>query len=275
MPYRAEPRMKKLTILILTHDREPLLARAVKSVCKFLDECNVIVLNNGEALSFELDSRIEYHHIYDLELTDSYKFLISQSKTEFSVFLEDDDYIYPKNILKAIENNPTDILLGNMMIHDPQEGRVQEKSLWENFRLDPQSFIQKYFYYDRDCEFQLGNLVFKTSLAQEVVFPPSNIICMDEFFLFRLVSLARSIGGSSSIFYSLFIHDNNISWNNDENIILNGEKHIDFAVPFLYNNFEEEIVLDFELKYRTIYRRRIEKACNNNRTYWVCRKDTN
>jgi glycosyltransferase involved in cell wall biosynthesis len=106
--------MKKLSILLLTHNRPKLFERALGAIIKQLrPEIEVIVNNDSNDIVEIEHPQVEYHYKQFEHLTGIYKFLYNISSGEYIYFAEDDDYI-TSDFIESIWNElSSDVIIGN------------------------------------------------------------------------------------------------------------------------------------------------------------------
>ena len=106
--------MKKLSILLLTHNRPKLFERALDAIIKQLrPEIEVIVNNDSDDIVEIEHPQVEYHYKKFQHLTGIYKFLYDISSGEYIYFAEDDDYI-TSDFIESIWNElSSDVVIGN------------------------------------------------------------------------------------------------------------------------------------------------------------------
>lgn len=94
----------KVSVIMLTYNREKLVDRAISSILKqTLQDFELIIIDNGSkdtsgqiADSYaDIDSRIHVWHIPKNSIGYGRNFGLEQAKGEYITFIDDDDYAYP------------------------------------------------------------------------------------------------------------------------------------------------------------------------------------
>lgn len=251
----------KLSILILTHNRPKLLEKAVESVARGdIRDVEVVILNTGEPFNPPDKWKVDYYYNPRLELTESYEFLIQKAKGEYSVFLEDDDRLIFNTIWDNILRYEHDLYLFNNYVNDEIGHKFVTTKIWSDQEFNSRELLQKIPKIDSNGEYHLGQLVFKTDLAQAIEFPDSNCIGMDEYFLYKLLTLACSAMTCSQPSYMATVHGNNLSWNNPQNIIDSGSEPMHLVYKDVVDFIGEDKAKEWATNLKKIYEKKLHSA---------------
>lgn len=106
--------MKKLSILLLTHNRPKLFKRALNAIIGQLRPGIEVIVNNDSDDIDEIEHpQVEYHYKKFEHLTGVYRFLYDISSGEYIYFAEDDDYITSDFIDCIWDELNYDVIIGN------------------------------------------------------------------------------------------------------------------------------------------------------------------
>lgn len=251
----------KLSILILTHNRRELLEAAMDSINNghYLD-IEVVILNTGDAIIPNKYWKCDYYHEPELGLTESYARLIELSNGEYSIFLEDDDKIIINSCWESLMLYEADLHLFNYVVNDELSHKFYEVNLWGDSKYDSKRFLKEMHGMDKNGDFHLSQTVFKTEIAKKIVFPDSNVIGMDEYFLYKMCTLSEKVVTNFKPSYMARIHGNNLSWNNPKNIIENAKTPIHLVYKDVQDFLGEADALVWSRRISDIYEEKLTRA---------------
>lgn len=177
--------MKKLSILLLTHNRPRLFERCLNSVLHtrpFPDniDVNIYVNNDSNDINEIHDPHTEITYTYDnfFDLSATYKSLFDRADGEYIFFLEDDDYIKPYFF------NHLDLTFDINYVNYISEPLIKEHGPITGIKTtrQPTELEDIYDYYTfrerhKSRYFQLSQLIFRKKMLLD--FPTGNDIHND------------------------------------------------------------------------------------------------
>lgn len=251
----------KLSILILTHNRPEMFHEALATVNDgFIKDLEVVVLNNGNDFNLKKKSKIKYHHKPGLGLTDSYKYLIDQAKGEYAVFLEDDDKLILNVLWEKMMMYDYDLYLFNYFVNNETNHKFYPKQIWKDKEYKSLDFLMEMHDLDPEADFHLGQVMFRTKLAKSIVFPNTDIIGMDEYFLYKMITLSGSILTSSQPGYMARVHGDNLSWDNPDNVLESDKAPIHLIYPEIQKFAGKELAFKWSERLSEIYDKKLSSA---------------
>lgn len=233
--------MKKLSILILTNNRRPTaFKRALQSALEVEYRAEIIVLNNGREMdTSSFHRKIRYYHEEGLSLTESYARLVELAKGRYSMFLNDDDCLFPDMIKYVCDEIKTDIGLMNASIINRVEGGMRLLDIWEARKFRSKEFLKTMHSYDKRGDLKPGMMIFKSHLAKKIGFPKSDLINVGEYLLYRLLCISKRVQTFSLTGYLIGIGGDNLFWNNKDNLIKSGYQHIQESYPYVKEKYPD------------------------------------
>lgn len=229
--------MKKISIIIPTHNRESMCKRAIASVIsQTYFNFEVIVSNDSEVDYDTLGSFIFEHpkvtyYKKDPEGYDkNYMFLADKATGDYLYCLEDDDYLIDKNILSKcmtlIEKYPdVNAVLMNSAL-DFKEAISKNKVFKERYSNEELFEI----FPEISDNFQFGQVLAKSKIIKSLILeevPKRYGSVNTDAFIFLLLCLHKGdICHVNCPGYMITVNGDNQSWDNYENCFFGGNSYI-------------------------------------------------
>jgi len=229
--------MKKISVIIPTHNRERMCKRAIASVLgQTYTNFEIIVSNDSEedydtvgSYAFE-HPKVRYFKKDPEGYDKNYIFLAEKAEGDYIYCLEDDDYLINNNIfqevIESIQNkdNVNAVMMGSSLNYrNALTFNKKFKEIYTNtemFELFP----------DISTEFQLGFVFFKGSLLKKLIAEevPKRVGSVNtDAFIFLLCCLEDGfIHHLNKVGYMITVNGDNQSWNNYINSFFGGNSFI-------------------------------------------------
>ena len=214
--------MKKLSILILTHNRPLLFKRCINSVLRNLPnyEIEILVNNDTNDIKEIYSDKVSIKYFYKIynDISKIYSFLFKKSKGEFIYYLEDDDYI-KNNFFKEIDFN-FDInffnYCSNSILKNYNSKYFINRFLLKNKKFKNVNNLDNFISIYDNRDFQLSQIIFKKNKLKKI--PKGNNIDND-YKLFKSLSPASIKYNNKTLYVQTTDGNDNISfkeYNKDE-----------------------------------------------------------
>lgn len=242
----------KISILIPTHDRPNFFRKSLESaLCQNYSNLEIIVSDDSNITKYAEDTvkgfsseKIKFFSKKPSGPTDNYINLLRNATGEYAIFLDDDDFFIDKESIdkyvKHLQNDTLGVILQPMRKNEIKKffskkevKKFNTKEFFLNFpnRPDP-------------CSFQLGQLMFKTEIVKGIDYHKFNQSpFLDEVTLFLLCLENGSIVESNEIGFYLSVHENNMTWNNEEAMVSSMLTHIDEVSMLALEHISDEKVM--------------------------------
>ncbi len=226
----------KISILIPTHDRPIFFIKSLESaLSQKYQNLEIVVSDDSEGTKYAEDivkryssEKIKFFSKIPSGPTDNYINLIKNASGEYAIFLDDDDFFISSESIdkyvRYIQSDTVGVILQPMKKNEIKKifSKVSVK------KFSTEEFFISFPNRNDPCGFQLSQVMFKTEIVKKIDYHKFNQSpFLDEVTLFLLCLEKGSIVESNEVGFYLSVHENNMTWNNEEAMRGSMLAHID------------------------------------------------